>query len=93
MPFKLNEIVEAVDPVKIYEYINFNKNIIMREYLEVERLKNYVYFYNDDIEFLNAIDEIEKNRIIKYNKCQRIEFLRENTWSKRAEKIIEVIGL
>ena len=26
--FKLNDIVEAVDPVKLYEYINFNKNIM-----------------------------------------------------------------
>ena len=28
MPFKLNDIVEAVDPVKLYEYINFNKGYL-----------------------------------------------------------------
>ena len=62
MPFVLNEIIKAVDPVKVYEYINFNKNIILREYPEVRRFADFVFFYNDSSEFVDAVNEIEKNR-------------------------------
>ena len=41
MPFVINEIINAVDPVKIYEYINFNKDIIMCYYDEVRRFNKY----------------------------------------------------
>ena len=44
MPFKVNEIIEAVDPVKLYEYINFSKNIISVRYKEIERFSEFVYF-------------------------------------------------
>lgn len=91
MPFILNEIIAAVDPVKVYEYINFNKNIIMREYLEVQRLKEFVYFYNNAQEFVNAIDEIEKNKIIKYSNENRVSFLSSNNWNNRVEQIKRIL--
>ncbi len=28
MPFKLNKLIFSVDPVKLYEYINYNKPIV-----------------------------------------------------------------
>ena len=93
MPFILNDIIEAVDPVKVYEYINFNKNIILREYSEVERLKDFVFFYNDSSEFLDAVLAIETSRTVKYNQDQRLKFLQENTWDKRVEQIREAMGL
>ena len=37
MPFKLNELVKSVDPVKLYEYINYNKPIISIFYQEIKR--------------------------------------------------------
>ena len=46
MPFILNELIESVDPVKLYEYINFEKNIICIKYDEILRFKDFVYFYN-----------------------------------------------
>lgn len=92
MPFVLNEIVKAVDPVKIYEYINFNKNVLIREYNEVERLKEYVYFYNNADEFINAIDLMQKNNALKYSMKARIDFLAKNSWKNRVDRIVEVLS-
>lgn len=93
MPFILNDIIKAVDPVKVYEYVNFNKNIIMCKYPEVERLKDYVYFYKDEIELENAVDAILEKREAKYSRQQRIDFLNENTWAKRVEIIKKAMEL
>lgn len=87
MTFLLNESIEAVDPVKLYEYINFDKNILCIEYPEVERFKDFVYFYNDYDSFKSQILKMMSNSTIKYSNDQRKKFLNGNTWSKRAEII------
>lgn len=91
MPFVVNDIIKAVDPVKIYEYINFNKDIIMCKYEEVERLKNYVYFYSSATDFVSAIDKIKSSKEVKYSNNDRIEFLQKNKWSERVTKVIKII--
>lgn len=93
MPFVINDIIKAVDPVKVYEYVNYNKNIIMCEYPEVERLKDYVFFYKDELEFVDIIDLISKNPKVKYTKQQRIDFLSENTWNQRVKVIKEMMEI
>lgn len=92
MPFKLNKIVESVDPVKLYEYIYFNKNIITIKYQEIDRFKNYVYFYNNVEEYTKQVGEVLKNKKVKYNSIEREKFLQNNSWAKRAEKIEKIIS-
>lgn len=82
MPFKINKIIEAVDPVKLYEYINFNKEIITVYYDEINRFKEFVWFYSNYEELLDSIEKI-KNGSKKYTVSQRIQFLKENDWHER----------
>ena len=91
MPFVINEIINAVDPVKIYEYINFNKDIIMCYYDEVRRFNNYVYFYKSADDFINAIESVKKNKSIKYNRNQRELFLNSNNWRSRVKQIEKIL--
>lgn len=90
MPFKINSIVEAVDPVKLYEYLNFNKPIISVCYKEVERFRDFVYFYSDEDSFLKSLDEAISTGL-KYDDAHRIEFLESNSWNKRGNQIISII--
>lgn len=86
MPFIVNDIVLAVDPVKLYEYIAFGKCIISVYYPEIERFHDFVYFYNDRDEYINLLSSlIEKHFPPKYNKEQQQTFLNTNTWEKRYE--------
>ncbi|NYB52443.1 MAG: hypothetical protein HVN35_07800 [Methanobacteriaceae archaeon] len=90
MPFKLSDLIFSVDPVKLYEYINYNKPIISIFYDEINRFSPYVNFYSDESELM----EVLKNLIIqnfpkKYSNEERIEFLEKNTWSNRVSQILE----
>lgn len=87
MPFIISEIIRAVDPVKIYEYINFNKDIIMCYYDEVTRFDDFVYFYKSVDDFIEAIENIRNNSHVKYTNLQRIEFLKSNDWHSRVRTI------
>lgn len=90
MPFKLNELVRSVDPVKFYEYINYNKPIISIFYDELRRYFPYVDFYSNITELVDLIDKMIKNGFQnKYSTEQRINFLKSNSWDKRVSKIVE----
>ena len=90
MPFIINNIVEAVDPVKLYEYINFDKPIVSVFYDEINRFRDFVSFYSDLESFVDAIiDACNKGK--KYNDSQRLQFLSDNTWNKRGELIASII--
>lgn len=87
MPFEVNEIIESVDPVKLYEYINFNKNILCVCYPEVERFAPFVYFYTDYESFKEQLTQLMSAKKIKYTQEQRTQFLRDNSWASRVRVV------
>lgn len=91
MPFLLNDIVLSVDPVKLYEYINYNKNILCVHYPEVERFDRFVYFYDDYESFLQQIQNMMGNNTVKYGIQERNVFLQKNNWESRVEQIIQCL--
>lgn len=91
MPFVVNDIIKAVDPVKLYEYINFNKNILVSEYDEIKRFSPFVHFYNSYSDFKKEICSLKQNCEIKYNNLEREEFLKKNSWNQRVEAIANII--
>ena len=91
MPFVLNEIIEAVDPVKLYEYINFNKNILCVKYPEVERFDPFVYFYTDYESYKQQLTALMEADHVKYTDEQRQSFLKENSWASRVQIIEDLL--
>lgn len=91
MPFVVNELIQSVDPVKLYEYIDFNKNIICIEYPEIKRFEKFVYYYSDYNSYKNQIISLMKCNRLKYSSIQRKEFLSENTWGARVNVITRII--
>ena len=91
MPFCVNEIVESVDPVKLYEYINYNKNIITVYYDEIMRFEPYVHFYNTYDDYLRCIKTLINDNTIKYTDSDRLEFLKNNTWQNRIDFLNDLI--
>lgn len=91
MPFKVNDVIESVDPVKLYEYINFDKNIISVYYDEIQRFKNFVYFYNNYEDLKNILNNLLESNKLKYTPSQRKDFLEKNSWKSRVNKIIKII--
>lgn len=91
MPFIIDDIIKCVDPVKLYEYINFKKDIIVPYYTEINRFSNFVYFYDDYNEFKESIINIRNSNKVKYSNEERYNFLKMNSWHNRAIMISDYI--
>lgn len=94
MPFIINDIILAVDPVKLYEYICYGKCVISIWYPEIERFSPYVYFYHDEKEYLDLLSYLIKTGFApKYNDEQRKQFLIENSWEERGNRVIQAVRM
>lgn len=92
LPFKLDELVEFVDPVKLYEYINYNKPIISVYYNELEYFSQFLYFYSNKENLVAIINQmIEEGLVRKYSDNERIEFLSNNSWDIRIHKMVKFL--
>lgn len=92
MPFRVNDITIYVDPVKLYEYITFGKCIISIYYPEIERFKDFVYFYRNAREYIQLLLKlIDTGFPPKYTEDQRTAFLCNNTWDNRFRQLQEAM--
>ncbi len=92
MPFKINKLIESVDPVKLYEYIRSAKPVIASNYPELKRFSDHVYLYNTTAEYIKIVDDIINGNAI--NKQIDInQFVEKNTWACRINQIQSQLDL
>ena len=88
MPFKLNDIIRDVDPVKLYEYISMGKPVISVYYNEVKYFEDFVFFYRSPKGLEQIINALKQKKINqKYNQESQQVFLEKNSWKKRYDDI------
>jgi hypothetical protein len=88
MPFVLNELTRGVDPVKLYEYLAFGKEVISVFYDELKRFAPFVHFYTSRDELVSILRSLIERRATRRNEPGRaLSFLRENTWDSRVNDI------
>ncbi|MEO8215487.1 MAG: glycosyltransferase [Acidobacteriota bacterium] len=86
IPFKVNAITEATDPVKFYEYISQGKPVVAPRMPELYPYEDLLYIATDDDDFVRKVDlAIEESDpgIVE----RRIEMARQNTWTERVTRI------
>ena len=88
MPFKLDKLVTAVDPVKMYEYIAFGKKIISVKYNELDKFSQYVSFYENYNEFKKILQSLESDKSVN---ILNDNFLELNNWENRKKKVVNLI--
>lgn len=92
MPFKVNELIRSVNPVKIYEYIYANRPILVPNYEEIDQFDEYVYKYNSDSEFSLLAGKIISGEIANNkSEFQNREFLSNNQWKNRYQHIRKIL--
>lgn len=93
MPFTITELVKSVDPVKLYEYIFFNKIIISSYYQELDRFKEFVYFYTNHDELISYLDLFSNQQLPrKFNDNDRLAYLAHNTWNNRIDIVSKLLN-
>lgn len=90
MPFHVTELIQSVDPVKLYEYVFFDKPIVSVRYPEIERFSDFVDFYANHDELVGIIDRYLNDGFKKkYSNEARDRFITANTWAQRVVSIEE----
>ena len=82
-PFKKSELLDTIDPVKIYEYLMFNKPILAIDSIEIRKYKDKVYSYKTIEELISYSKKDLKAPFI--TEKEKRQFFENNTWIKRAE--------
>lgn len=93
MPFHVSNLVLSVDPVKLYEYIFFNRPVLSVFYPGLERFEKFIHFYEGHDQFILKIKQLFSLNTVanKYSESDREIFLRCNSWKKRLESISYVL--
>jgi len=93
MPFKVTELIQSVDPVKLYEYVFFDKPIVSVRYKEIERFSKFVDFYSNHEDLISILDRyLRENFKRKYTAEEREQFISINTWAHRVASINEKLS-
>ncbi len=91
IPFLLNQVTKATDPVKLYEYLSLGKPVVATAMAELEQCRDLLYIAHTAEEFAQHIDSaVEENDpdLVR----RRVDFARANTWATRVGKIGEALG-
>lgn len=86
MPFKINKLIESVDPVKIYEYIRSAKPVIASDYPEIRRFSKHVHLYKTTAQYIKIIDDIINGDVID-KQIGINQFVEKNTWACRVNQV------
>ncbi|HZY31457.1 MAG TPA: glycosyltransferase, partial [Candidatus Methylomirabilis sp.] len=82
IPFRLNDLTRATDPVKFYEYLCAGKPIVSARLPELAEYADCIYFASDADEFVDAIAQGLAERDDRLA-SRRIELGRRNGWDAR----------
>jgi len=83
LPFRINALTKAVDPVKLYEYLALNKNVVSSYWQELDK------FNTDKILFYQSYEEFESNVLRVANDVSsgfNLIFAEMHDWGKRVEQ-------
>ncbi len=93
MPFVVNDLIKAVSPVKIYEYLSLGKNILSVRYEGVvNEFKDFIFTYSSYEEMKSIVMKLKNENKLKYDMKTVKEFLLKNTWSVRAKEIVQYLN-
>ena len=84
IPFLVNQVTNATDPVKLYEYFSKGKPVVSTAMAELSYAADLVYIAHSAEEFANKIDLALAGEADDLRN-RRIQFARENTWAQRCE--------
>lgn len=89
IPFVLNAVTEATDPVKLYEYFSLGKPVVATEMAELAQCPDLLYRASDPAVFAACLDEaLSENQELR---GRRVAFATENTWLARYRVIDEAV--
>lgn len=91
IPFKINELTLAADPIKLYEYFAAGLPVVSVALPEVVKKGPLVNIATTPDKFVKQIYECITNDSSNLKKA-RIAYAKQNSWASRATKLKEIIN-
>ena len=86
MPFIVNNIIEYVDPVKVYEYLYFKKPVVSSYWEELTQFNDLIYYYKNEEEFDRVLTSALNSKFKISKKYSNI--MEESKWDNRLSSYI-----
>ena len=85
LPFKVDELTRAVDPVKLYEYVALGKPILSAHWQALNRFEGFVTFYRDPDHLVTLV----RTRDVETppDAERRAAFLAPQSWQARGAAV------
>lgn len=86
IPFLINDVTAATDPVKLYEYLSHGKPVVATAMSELQAFRDVVYLADNASDFAAKLDQaLSEDDSVRQQ--HRKEFARRNTWQIRFQAI------
>jgi hypothetical protein len=90
IPYKVNELTRAVDPIKLREYLSIGKPVVSVDLPEVRKLQDVVYIGKDIREFVRKVGQaIDEDSPKKQD--ERIRAAELSDWKYKMREIEAII--
>jgi len=89
-PFKVNDLTDSVNPIKIKEYLASGKPVVATQMPELKKFGEFVEIADSYEGFVAKIDKVYSENT-EEKVTQRMEFVEDDGWANRVEKISEII--
>lgn len=90
IPFKINELTNEINPVKMFEYASYGVPIVASAMTEMRNYQTHAALYKDEREYVEMIEQAMN--CTEQLKMKLVRFAHENTWERRYTKIISTIA-
>ena len=90
LPFRVNELTRAVDPVKMYEYIALGRPVLSAYWPGLERFREFVTFYDDAEQFAQTL--AQRSLPAPPSAERRTQFLTPNAWKARVSAMADALS-
>jgi O-antigen biosynthesis protein len=88
IPFKINSITLAANPIKMYEYLAAGKPVVSTNLPEVQNnASGVVYIGENQDDFIGKVEQAVNERKDEEIIQKRMDFARENSWESRVNEM------
>jgi len=88
IPFQRGEFADAINPVKLYEYLALGKPVVSYYMRELTRYEDLIYLAKDKEDFLNKVDRALNERDNGIRELRK-DIARKNDWTMISEMVGE----